>query len=895
MTELNIAANGIPAGTIGSFKKAVVHNIILHMPTDAVVLLHEAYSRMGWERSYMNEDLLRNTYWRPNKALKAAPEWKTVYTTTKETVTLFADLLDKHWISLWENDAAILQASQTEVDRRKPSKTFDIDIPEMTTSTMLLFMVQFYLLWLLPQVTNVYGEAGKLQLEEMWKEFSPQFQNNLKFAIKLKDRGATRDELTLKQLSWIYPKLAGQTEEQTLQEQVQDTRTSTLNAWEVWQTKWDDVIETFLKVVANRDSDAQKRLAHDLTQATNEDVEAARFSEEFMKGNFAFAPIDKLHAMSRNLRVQHELAIEGAGSLIAASCGGPSTMPTLVVWDLNAVLEPEPTSELNAFKEILNARPCYTAGLVITRQRPLGEEGKRNFNQKMSKALGALGLNVDNDFVFTTKDTATSGGPHTIRQSIITAWLAFPLHDVGTSIWDWSSIVRGLIQDIPLPQSKDARQPVCNQAGERHMKAGGFVHTAALSMLLETVYGKSADWLTQTGMPTPRLENNQPMVAVIGLNSWGFNLGDAILAFQTKFRGAAAGAHLVATIATRDPDDEVKGDIMRQLCEAWRTGKLTLQGFPKPVRSNYLPDNEASLVMDHDISLVDTLGTLKPKMPTLERFQAHPATAQKVVAFLAQEEQEQETRPKWPSSASALAHGSASVPEVPAALQGAPTLVASFSTLEELQAAPQKLQSRVADGSLIFYVMGNGQGWAHALKEVTVTAGVKILGWGTGKNMDDLQATAKQGHSKVKMAITNDKAIVFYKHEGGSETRYTLHGLLSQLALDGKGSCKVKGHTLTDATPSTSAPTRFSVVPASPKHHVSSKPMVADEGETTSVPPLSVMRFLQGDTVSSQYFSQAFEVKVESVGVQYWVVLERPMLVWTQTKIFKKDFIFRWA
>ena len=890
MEELNKAANGIPAGNIGSYKKQVIHNIILHMPTDAVISLHEAYSRLGWERSYMNEDLLRNAYWRTNRALKAALEWKTVYTTTKETVTLFADLLNKYWISLWEDDAAILEASQTEVDRRKPSKTDDADIPDMKTSTVLLFMTQFYLLWLMPQVTNVYGEAGKLKLEAMWEEFSPQFQSNLKFAIKLKDRGATRDELTLGQLGWIYPKLAGLSEEQTLQEQVQDTRTNTLKAWDVWQTKWDAATETFLKVVANRDSDAQKILAHDLTQATIEDVEAARFSEEFMKANFAFAPLDQLHAISRNSMVQHELAIEGAGSPLAASCGGPLTMPTLVVWDLNAVRDQEPTSELNAFKEILNARAGYTVGLVITRQRGLGEVSKRGFNDKISAKLRALGLNVDNDFVFTTKETTATGGPHTNRQSILTAWLAFPPHDIGMSIWDWSSILRGLIQDIPQPQSKDARQPACNQAGERHMKAGGFVHTAAFSMLLDTVFGKSADWCTATCMPFPRLENNQPIVAVIGLNSWGFNLGDAILAFQTKFRGAAAGAHLVATIAMRDPDDEVKGDIKRQLCEAWRMGKLTLQGFPKPIRSTYLSDNGASLVMDHEITLVNTFGTFQPKMPTLERFQAHPATAQKVAAFLAHEEQEQETRPKWPSSASALAHGSASVPQVP---QHAPTLAASFSTSAELQAAPQKIQSRMADGTLIFYIMANGEGWAHALKKVDVTAGVKILGWGNGKNIDEM--AAKQGHSKVKMAITTDETIVFYKHTESSETRYTLHGLLAQLALDGKGSCKVKGHTITDATtPSTSAPSRFNVVPTSPKHHVCSKPMVADEGDA-SVPPLSVMRFLQGDNVSSHYLSQAFEVKVDAMGVQYWMILERPILVWTQTRTFQKDSIFRWA
>ena len=221
-------------------------------------------------------------------------------------------------------------------------------------------------------------------------------------------------------------------------------------------------------------------------------------------------------------------------------------------------------------------------------------------------------------------------------------------------------------------------------------------------------------------------------------------------------------------------------------------------------------------------------------------------------------------------------------------------MVASFSTSAELLNAAKTTQSRVADGSLIFYVMADGQGWAHALKDVTVTAGVKILGWGNGKNLDEGQTAAKEGHSKVKMAVNNDEAIVFHKKEsGGSETRYTLHGLLTQLALDGKGSCKVKGHTITAA--SGGGPTRFQVVSINPRHHVCSKPMVAEVGDDASVNPFSVMRFLQGDNVSSLFFSQAFEVKVEAVGAQYWVILERPIFVWTQTKTFKKYFIFRWA
>ena len=177
---------------------------------------------------------------------------------------------------------------------------------------------------------------------------------------------------------------------------------------------------------------------------------------------------------------------------------------------------------------------------------------------------------------------------------------------------------------------------------------------------------------------------------------------------------------------------------------------------------------------------------------------------------------------------------------------------------------------------------------------MTVTAGVKMLGWGNAKNLDDDQTAAKQGHSKVKMALATDEAIVFYKKEGCNETRYTLHGLLAQLQLDGKGKCKVKNHSVTEPSTGAAPAGRCTVTSTTPKHHVCSEPMSGGE-EATALRTFSLMRYVHWDTVNAQYFSLALDVKVEAVGSQWWVVLERPVLVWTQTKSFRKDFIFRWA
>lgn len=891
VNELNQAADGVPDGKIGSWKKEVIKNIILYVPEEAAAILHAAYSRIGWERSFMNEDLLRAAHWREGKTLKAAPEWKTVYTTTKKTVTAFAALLTKYWDTLWEDDVALLEAPLPEVERRKPSKTDDADITDMKTSMVLLHMVHFFHNWLEPAVANSYGASGTSKLAAMWAEFSPQFQNDLKFAVKLKDRGSTHGELTLKQLPWVYPKLAGLTEEQSIQQQVQDSRQTTLDAWEAWHKSWATTVKTFAKVVAVREQDANKRLAHDLEQATKDDVQADSFAKAFMEARFTIAPLSDLHSLSKNTASQHELAMEGAGPLMPGS-GGPPNVPTIVVWDLNAVREVEPTPELTAFKEILNSRPAYAVGLVIHRQTSISTMCKREFNEQVSRKLRSLGLNLDNDFCFALKG-AQNDNHNNSRPAIVTSWLVCPPHEVGTSVWDWSVIMKGVISEIPPHVPRDCRQPSCNQHGERVMKSVGFVHKSAYSMLLETVFGKSADWLRASGMAAPKRENGQPIVAVVGINPWGFNLGDAMLEFQTKNSGATAGAHLVATIATRDPDSEVHGDITRQLRDAWRAGQLSLPGHGRPGRSIYVPENPEALTLQHEISLVSPEGILKPKMSTLERFQSHPATSLKVQAFLEQEENDQQTRPKWPASAAASAHGSAALPRMPQP-QESPSLAATFSTAAELLNAPKRAQARVSDGSLVFYVTADGQGWCHALKDVTVTAGVKMLGWGNAKNLDDDQTAAKQGHSKVKMTLATDEAIVFYKKEGCNETRYTLHGLLAQLQLDGKGKCKVKNHSVTEPSTGAAPAGRFTVTSTTPKHHVCSEPMSGGE-EATALRPFSLMRYVQWDTVNAQYFSLAFDVKVEAVGSQWWVVLERPALVWTQTKSFRKDFIFRWA
>ena len=63
--DLNNSVGTIRHAKIGSWKERSVQNIILYMPEQVVAALQASYMKTGWERSYMNEDLLRQPYSRP--------------------------------------------------------------------------------------------------------------------------------------------------------------------------------------------------------------------------------------------------------------------------------------------------------------------------------------------------------------------------------------------------------------------------------------------------------------------------------------------------------------------------------------------------------------------------------------------------------------------------------------------------------------------------------------------------------------------------------------------------------------------------------------------------------------------------------------------------------------
>lgn len=128
--------------------------------------------------------------------------------------------------------------------------------------------------------------------------------------------------------------------------------------------------------------------------------------------------------------------------------------------------------------------------------------------------------------------------------------------------------------------------------------------------------------------------------------------------------------------------------------------------------------------------------------------------------------------------------------------------------------------------------------------------------------------------------------------DGGAEQRYSLYGLLTQLALDGKPDVEVSYHNLSrpggDLFQPTSALQRFGVTTNRYKGWVCAKART----EGGNLAWHQVARCVKADALPNRYLTIAWETKLLSGRV---LSFERPFLVWTSTMTFAKDQFFRFA
>ena len=171
--DLNNNVASINDAHIGSWKERSVRNIILYMTSDVVQCLQNAYSRWGWENSFMSEDLVRQAFWKPGHKFKTSSAWQEVFTTSAPALLLYVNKLSELWSLQWPAPGSLQAATNREIESQKPCKAKDRDpeLQDMNWANVLLLMTLFYQHWLLPRVETHYGKAGVKTLQAIMKMF----------------------------------------------------------------------------------------------------------------------------------------------------------------------------------------------------------------------------------------------------------------------------------------------------------------------------------------------------------------------------------------------------------------------------------------------------------------------------------------------------------------------------------------------------------------------------------------------------------------------------------------------------------------------------------------------------------------------------------------------------
>ena len=151
--------------------------------------------------------------------------------------------------------------------------------------------------------------------------------------------------------------------------------------------------------------------------------------------------------------------------------------------------------------------------------------------------------------------------------------------------------------------------------------------------------------------------------------------------------------------------------------------------------------------------------------------------------------------------------------------------------------------------------------------------------------------------------MDNDNAPVHYSNDGTeTQQRFTVHGLMAKLTLDGKGDVRINYHTKgTPQAAESASMGRFSISANRAKMWVCAKPQVEpapgspDDQGKQRVLWHQLLRFLPAAHVINKFFCLAWEVKLETVAGQNVIAFERPILEWRQAMLLKKDTFFRWG
>ncbi len=163
--EINSSVSCVSNARITAWKRRSVVNLLAHIPTICKDKLLQEYLEWGWEHSFLNEDLLRQTWWKPGFKMKVSDCWQYVYTVSDSVLVRLCDDLSRWWKLAAPGTKAPLQEWQA----AKPMKAKDDDPCFEGLPIALVKLKNCCVMenWLLPACIKAFGQDSKTLLEDL--------------------------------------------------------------------------------------------------------------------------------------------------------------------------------------------------------------------------------------------------------------------------------------------------------------------------------------------------------------------------------------------------------------------------------------------------------------------------------------------------------------------------------------------------------------------------------------------------------------------------------------------------------------------------------------------------------------------------------------------------------
>ena len=714
----------------------------------------------------------------------------------------------------------------------------------------------------------------------MVKDWSPVFVKELKFLVRVKEVQNSFQELTLHQLEWIYTKLTGKTPAQSVTGTGADRKVSVLRAeWEAWKSDYNYEVQKYMTMCSARKEDRHKKIAWDLDESHVLLQASVAAVGAFMQNYFlirasdcpAPAAADEVHDCMSSLHDVDQW----------------ERVPTLAIWDLNT--SQDEAHEVLLVNAMLKRRPPYTACLIIHRQRDFGSQSKFGYHGEVGKQLDHLGIEL-HTVAFHLKDQGKRRD-----FDLVTAWVAVVRSGFTESIWAWTELVRGYIGNVDVATAEDMRRADLMEDGapkdprqmSRSQRLGSCaaVSSAGWQAVAKAAFGDMTELSVSSGVATAKNTRGQPVVAIVAVFPVSLVLPQALMKTQRQhWNGGSDSFDLrVLLLCASTCQEGYENEVHRCATEHWQNGDFNMPGHVARRRRSYVSQNGSLLSMEHKVTRIHE-GKLVPLDAGVEKFQHHPAFREEVSAFLHEVEAQRSALPLW------VEEEARPPDETLAPATEAASWASRFSTLEQLTTAPLAARATSKDSKIQFVVTQDGEGWAYALQDVTVASGGKALGWGAGKRVEG-NANVQSTHSGVPYAIESDAVTVYYEKEG-NVVKMTLHGLLNQLALEGK-KATLKYHDVTAAADGT--PGRYTVKPVGERHWSATSPIQSETSDVQTVKATQLLRFISAGNLKNRHWQIGWDVTVAPAGRQYTVVMERPLLLWKNPATLNKNTWFRWG